>query len=116
MLIHEKHKKAIADAFYDKVISILGTTTVTETNGAVRKNTSAVVGTFKGNVRYTNFTQIKEQFGIGYEINVAISTLTDTAVQTGDAIEYAGVKYRVADVFPFDSHKLIVGQKWQVRG
>lgn len=106
-------KKAIADRFYDKTISILGEVETTEADGAVNKTYGEVTGTFKGNCRLVNFKQIQKEYGLDYQIDIAITCDTSVSIETGNLIEYAGVRYEVTDALPFDSHLLIVGAKWR---
>ena len=112
MLVTQKFKNAIEKAFYDKVITILSATDTKEADGATKRVPQSATGTFKGNARLTNFKSIQKDYGLNYQIDIAITTTTDVPVTVGDAIEYAGIKYRVTDALPMDSHKLIVGAKW----
>jgi len=113
MLLPDQFQQQIADTFYDKTVSILGSVTTTEADGATKKTHGEVTGSFKGNCRLTNFKQVQKEFGLDYQIDILITCATTTSVVVGDSIEYAGVKYNVTDVLPFDSHNMIVGVKWR---
>lgn len=104
---------SIKNAFYDKTVSILGVTEVKEADGAVHKTSNSIVGTFKGNCRLVNFKQIQKEFGLDYQIDIAITTETNVSITAETLISYAGVTYQVTDVLPFDSHVMIVGAKWR---
>ena len=113
MLLPSDFKQTIADTFYDKTIVILGSVETEEADGAKKKTSGEPTGSFKGNCRLVNFKKIQKEFGLDYQIDIAITCDTDTPVAVGDHIQYAGVKYEVSDALPTDSHILIVGVKWQ---
>lgn len=111
MLIPSNFTDAIAEAFYDKTVSVLGVVETTEADGAKHKTHGAPVGTFKGNARLMNFKSVQKEFGIDYQIDITITCDVSTTVVVGDIIEFNGVKYDVTDRLPFDSHSMIVGVK-----
>jgi len=105
-------KSKIASTFYDKTISILGETVTTELDGAVNKTHDTVTSTFKGNCKLSNFKQVQEEYGLDHEINIIVTCGTDVTITTGILFEYNGVRYETTDVVAFDSHQMIVGEKW----
>lgn len=113
MLLPNDFQSTIAKTFYDKDITILGVDKVIEADGAISDTTTNVKGSFKGNPRLVNFKKIQKDYGLDYQIDIAVTCSPTEVVDQQDLIEYAGVKYDVTDVLPFDSHKLIVGTKWQ---
>lgn len=113
MLFPNKAKKAIADAFYDKVVEVLGTEETLDDEGGVVRSGGTVKSTFKANVRYNTLGELQEELGLVENIDVAITCATDTAVALNDLLQYQGKKYVATDVLPYDSHLLIVGKKWQ---
>lgn len=114
MQLPNNFQSTIANTFYDKTVSILEPTKTTETDGAVTYTGGYTVkGNFKGNPRLVNFKKIQKEYGLDYQIDIAITCGVDTSVFQEDILEYNGVRYEVTDVLPFDSHKLIVGAKWQ---
>ena len=115
MLFPDSAKKKIAEAFYDKTVSILTKTETLDSEGGVVKGATAVKGTFKGNVRFNALGELKTELGLTHNIDIAISCPTDTAVEVDDLLQYAGVKYVVTDALPRDSHKYIMGEKWRVQ-
>lgn len=115
MKLPSDFKKSISDRFYDKEILRIGETQVVEADGAVKRNYDNVTGSFMGNVRLMNFQEIQKDYGLDYEIDVAITCDTSILIVVDELVEYNNVRYRVTDVLPFDSHKMIVGKKWQAQ-
>lgn len=112
MYIPNKMKKKIADIFYDKTVSVMTRIVTTDAEGGVNDKGLEITSSFKGNVNFSNCKQIQEDYGLDYEINVAITTSTDSVVAINDIISYENVVYKVTDILPFDSHKLVVAVKW----
>lgn len=113
MYIPNQMKKEIANIFYDKTITILSPTETVDAEGGVTRKGLTNTGTFKGNVNFSNCKQIQEDYGLDYNIDVSITTSTDTAVSMNDIISYDNVVYNVTDVLSSDSHILIVATKWR---
>ena len=105
-------KNKIKDTFYDKEVSILSKTQTIDAEGGIVKGSLEVIDTFMGNVNFSNCKKIQEEYGLDYQIDVAITT--DKMVNIDDVIEYLSVKYTVTDVMPTDSHILILASKWQI--
>ena len=106
-------KSKIASAFYDKTINVMSKERVVDAEGGVRDKGLVIVSNFNGNVSFSNCKSIQEEYGLDYEIDIAITTHVDTNVSISDIIQYDSINYKVTDVLPSDSHILIVANKWQ---
>lgn len=106
-------KRSISSVFYDKTISILDTIPSFDAEGGVSIKDNKIKDTFKGNIRFINLKSIQEEYGLDYQVDVAISSNTSVVINVGDIISYLDKKYRITDVMPTDSHLLIVGTLWQ---
>lgn len=113
MQFPDRAKATIANAFYDKVVEVLDKTETLDSEGGVVKSGETVKSTFKGNVRFITLGEEQNELGLVENIDVQITCPTDTAVEVDDLLQYAGVKYVAVNVLPSDSHKTIMGQKWQ---
>jgi hypothetical protein len=113
MLFPDSAKKVIAETFYDKVVAVLDKLESVDSEGGVVKDGWEAKSTFKCNVRFTALSEVQSELGLTEEIDVAITCPTDTAVEVDDILQYGGFKYIATEVLPRDSHKLIVGRKWQ---
>lgn len=113
MQIPDLFKKAISDTFYDKTVEILKNIVIVDEEGGITKKGIEVIGTFKGNASFSNCKEIQKDYGLDYEINIAVTTFTDVNVKISDLIRYNNVIFEVTDVLPFDSHLMIVGVKWE---
>ncbi len=112
MIIPQDFQDSMSKHFYDKTVERVGETLITEEDGATHTELSAITGTFEGNVRLTNFKKVQEQYGLDYAIDLTVTTMNDTMIEIDEVIQYSGITYKVTDVLPFDSHKMIVGVKW----
>lgn len=112
MLFPDSAKNAIANAFYDKTISILSSTETIDAEGGVVHSEPSVASTFKGNARFNALGELQEEIGLVGNIDIAITCPTDTNLSVNDFFEYDSIKYVATDVVPYDSHKLITGKKW----
>ena len=104
---------AIANAFYDKTVEVMSNQTTTDAEGGVTYRGLTVADSFNGNVSFSNCKKIQEEYGLDYEIDISITTYTDTDISVNDIIKYNDVIYNVTDVLPSDSHILIVATKWR---
>ena len=104
---------AIANAFYDKQISKLNNEISYDNEGGITKKATTIASNFKGNVSFSNCKKIQEEYGLDYDIDIAITTFVDTNIAINDVIKYKDVIYIVSDVLKSDSHSLIVAKKWQ---
>ena len=111
MYIPQTMKNKIATTFYDKTIYLLTNETVTDEEGGVVSRGVNITGSFKGNVNFSNFKKIQEDYGFDYNIDIAITT--DKKVNVNDFIKYNEIIYTVTDVVPSDSHYLAVATKWR---
>lgn len=103
----------ISNTFYDKTVEILKNVITVDEEGGVTKKGIEVVDTFKGNVSFSNCKEIQKDYGLDYEINIAITTYIDNKIKISDLVKYNNIIFEVTDVLPFDSHLLIVGVKWE---
>lgn len=113
MYIPNQMKTKIANAFYDKTVNVMSNQKVTDAEGGVTYKGLAVVSNFKGNVSFSNCKSIQEEYGLDYEIDIAITTHVDTNVVINDIIQYDSITYKVTDILSSDSHILIVATKWR---
>lgn len=112
MYIPKTMTKKIAQTFYDKEVSILDKKSNVDAEGGVTSKGYDVIGTFKGNVNFSNCKQIQEEYGLDYNIDVSITT-DYNLLKINDIIKYLDVIYNVTDVLLSDSHILIVATKWR---
>ena len=105
-------RKQIANAFYDKDVSILVTVTTIDSEGGVTGKGYEVLDNFKGNVNFSNCKQIQEEYGLDYSIDISITTDYES-IKINDIIQYQEVIYKVTDVISSDSHILVVATKWR---
>lgn len=139
MYIPRIMKKQMAKYFYDKGILVLNKTTSRDAEGGLHTTTGNVSYKFYGNVSFSNFGKIQEDYGLDYNIDISITASPETfedKVYLGDTelvyerdkiyikntndillglndiISYGGKEYRVSNIIPFDSHILVLGQ-WE---
>lgn len=110
MYIPNSMKNKIARTFYDKTISLLIKTEEVDEEGGVINSAGIESSTFKGNVNFSNFKEIQEDYGLDYNIDISITTNED--IEINSLIEYQNVVYIVTDVIPSDSHYMVVATKW----
>lgn len=113
MLFPDNAKAIIASTFYDKDVDVMTKTSVVDAEGGYKKSISTKVSTFKANVCYTNYGEIKDDLGSILEVDLKITCPTETAVEVDNFLQYEAVNYVVTDVFKRDSHKLLYCKKWQ---
>lgn len=113
MYIPQKMKNKVAEIFYDKTISIMETQTTIDAEGGVKYNGIQEMGTFQGNVNFSQCKKIQEEYGLDYEVEISVTTSQDVDVNINDIIKYQEITYNVTDLFKFDSHILLVGKKWR---
>ena len=111
MLLPANFTEKIADTFYDKTVSILSKTTTT-VDGWVEE-TGTVSSTFKANVQFSNLETVQSDLGLTESIDVSLTCSTEVSLAVDGLFEYDGVTYKASAVVPYDSHKKIVGRKWQ---
>ncbi len=112
MKIPELFKKTIADTFYDKQVLILDSHTALDEEGGFIEGALEQKGSFVGNVSFSNFKALKEQYGIEKQIDIVITTDCDK-VQLADLISYKGIIYEITERIVSDSHIMVVGTKWE---
>lgn len=115
MEIPESFKRAIADTFYDKKIYVLSKKESMDCEGdyIVEKNEN--VYNFMGNVSFSNFKAIKEEYGIDCDIDIVITTSLEhkEKIDLSTLIVYNGKTYEITDKFLKDSHMMLVGALWE---
>ena len=112
MTIGNDFKQAIADAFYDKEIFLVSAESVVDDDGWARDDATVSEESFAGNVRFDRLAQLQEEYGIDSKIDVVITCPADTEISANDIVSYSSQYYRLIQVIPFDSHKMLVGMKW----
>lgn len=113
MLFPNNAKALISKTFYDKEVSVLAKTDSFDSEGGLSRTIASTGSTFLGNVRYVNHGEVQAEKGLVENIDVQITCPTDTAVAVDDILQYESVKYVAVEVLQYDSHKLILGRKWQ---
>lgn len=104
----------ISEHFYDKSVECYSVESYKTTKGFVKNRLGSLIETFNGNVNFSELARIQEDYGIETVIDIAITCSTDTLAGLGNVLKYAGEYYKVTKAIPFDSHKLIVGEKWSL--
>lgn len=139
MYIPRIMKKLIAKNFYDKEILVLDKTATRDEEGGLNTKAGKVSYKFYGNVNFSNFGKIQEDYGLDYQIDISITASPETfedkvyledaelvydrdriyikdtseiLLGINDIISYGGKEYRVSSIIPFDSHILVLGQ-WE---
>jgi len=105
-------KTAISDAFYDKEVAVSRKVETVNVEGG-SSFSEETKGTFTGNVRFNALGELQEELGLIENVDIAITCDNSTDVAVDDLLQYRGRKYVATNVLPYDSHKLIVGQKWR---
>ena len=110
MRITDSFTKAIEDTFYDKELTLMVQTESVNDFGETIISITPGTTTITGNVRQSNLQEVREDYGIHEEIDIAITTNDD--VELGSILSYNGQNYRMTSVREFDSHNLLVGSEW----
>ena len=113
MYLPDKAKDAIAKHCYTKTIAILEKSAQVDSQGAYMESVGAVKSTFKGSIRFINRGEEQTEAGLILAADVQINCASETAVAVGDLLQYENVVYVAKEVFPYDSHKTIMGEKWE---
>lgn len=115
MYIPKTFKRAIEKTFYDKSIFILDKTATRDVEGDYIEESTNKVDEFIGNVSFSNFKEIKEEYGLEYDIGVVISTLLKNKdkINLSTLISYNDIIYEITDKFERDSHLLLIGSVWE---
>lgn len=115
MYIPKTFKKAIEKTFYDKSIFILDKIATRDAEGDYIVKSTDKIDEFIGNVSFSNFKEIKEEYGLGYDIGVVISTSLENKgqVNLSTLISYNDITYEITDKFEKDSHLLLIGSVWE---
>ena len=108
MYIPNSAKQKIKKVFYDKVLSTYEIPSHLDDEGGKVQGDPIFKGNFKGNVIH-DLKAVQETYGLGQDANIVISTDSDLA-KVNDKISYRDVGYKVIEIKPFDSHRLIIGK------
>lgn len=115
MEIPESFKRAIAATFYDKKIYVLSKKESIDCEGDYTVEKNEKVYAFMGNVSFSNFKAIKEEYGIDCDIDIVITTSLEhkEKIDLSALILYSGKTYEITDKFLKDSHMMLVGALWE---
>jgi hypothetical protein len=111
MLLPADFTETVAATFYDKTVTLLEKTT-TSIDGWVEQ-TGVASSTFKANVQFNNLGAVQTELGLTEQVDVVVTCASDVAIAVDDLFSYQNVTYKALAVIPYDSHKKIVGSKWQ---
>lgn len=132
MYIPKTMKKQIAKYFYDKEILVMKKNISRDAEGGLHTKAERVSYKFYGNVSFSNFGRIQEDYGLDYNIDISITASPETfdaelvyerdkiyikntneiILELNDIISYIGKEYKVTNIIPTDSHILVLG-KWE---
>lgn len=139
MYIPKIMKKQMAKYFYDKGILVLNKSVSRDAEGGLHTEAGKVSYKFYGNVSFSNFGKIQEDYGLDYNIDISITASPETfedkvyledaelvyerdkiyikntndiLLGINDIISYGGKEYKVTNIIPTDSHILVLGQ-WE---
>jgi len=79
--------------------------------GKSTKTGNVIMSSFSGNVNFSDFKQIQEDYGLNYKIDISVTT-DFNGVKIGDFIKFNDITYEVRELIPFDTHNLIIGVKF----
>lgn len=115
MYIPQTFNKAIEKTFYDKSISILNKITTRDAEGDYIIEKSDKVYNFMGNVSFSNFKAIKEEYGLENDIGIVITTSLKhkDKINLSTLISYNDITYEITDKIENDSHLMLVGAIWE---
>ena len=105
-------KTAIANRFYDKSFTINRKTRSKDVEGGTVIATTEV-GIFDGNVQHSLSNGVRKSLGIEERglvnnVDLAVTTSTDTDAKSDDELVYDGKEYTVKGDYSFDSHLLLI--------
>ena len=117
MNIPDTFKNAVKNAFYDKHIDVCTCTKNFDDEGDYYEIKTDIINSFNGNVSFSNFKAVKEQYGIDYNIDITITTGIENndKFNLNDLISYQNITYEITDKIVCDSHILAVGKIWGSR-
>ena len=110
MLWPDGAKKAIAEAFYDKVIIVLNSETQRDAEGGAIRNRQSIKTSFKGNVRFNNLGEIQTELGLVDLIDICVTCDKNTEIEVDNLFRYNNRLYVATDVIPSDSHLTVIGK------
>lgn len=115
MNIPKSFETAIEKTFYDKSISILNKIATRDAEGDYIVKKSDEVYNFMGNVSFSNFKAIKEEYGLEYDIGIVITTSLEhkDKINLSTLVSYNDKTYEITDKIEKDSHLMLVGVIWE---
>lgn len=115
MNIPKSFETAIENTFYDKKISVLDKAHSLDAEGGYIMEKGNELSNFMGNVSFSNFKAIKEEYGLEYNIDISITTSLKNKdkVDLSTLISYKDKTYEITDKFERDSHLLLIGVVWE---
>jgi len=100
-------KKRIKETFYDKEFVTFSVVESVDAEG-MAKLLKDEETTCYGNVSFSNLAKIQEDFGLGDNVDIVITT--DEVIERGTILNYLDLDYIVLESIPYDSHNLIMGK------
>lgn len=110
MNVPKSFKNKIKSTFYDKTLTRHDAVVAVDDEGWARVSEPTVIGTFKGNVNFSNLNEVQERYGIRTDITATVTT--DEQVANGEIVGYLGQLFRVTKAVAFDSHTLLILEEW----
>lgn len=115
MKIPESFKTEMEKTFYDKSIDVLKKKYAVDAEGDYIVKKSDKAYNFMGNVSFSNFKAVKEEYGIEHDISIVITTALrhKNNIDLSTLISYKDVIYEITDKIEKDSHLMLVGAVWE---
>ena len=101
----------IADAFYDKTITLFTHTRETDAEGFVVRDITESETTVMANV-IDNQSKLQEEYGIAERFDLAFTCKPDEVLETDGIVGYNSKTYKIQDIKKSDSHKLVIAKLW----
>jgi hypothetical protein len=100
----------VAAVFYDKEVEVYSYENDVDEEGWARQEAEPTGNTFKANVWFDKLEELRQDYGISDEVDIAISTHEELLL--GSIVGYKGRIYKVVKAMPFDSYYLLLGKEW----
>lgn len=115
MKIPESFKTEMEKTFYDKSIDVLEKKYTIDAEGDYIVKKADKVYNFMGNVSFSNFKTVKEEYGIEHDISIVITTSLrhKNNIDLSTLISYNDITYEIIDKIEKDSHLMLVGAVWE---
>lgn len=108
MKIPNEFKQAIADAFYDKRVTVYNVIEVVNEELDVTRTKGTLKEELKCNVHTIGNKVLIQDYGLDIKANIMITCLSTSATK-GDIITYNGQDYKIVEILEKDSHVKIFG-------